>query len=252
MEALSRAIVEGAAAAAAKVLFLIKPNGTTKAKTLSKSPNGAIRSGNAEDVSVLQMDKFADFRTARETMDRIEARLSAAFLINASVQRDAERVTAEEIRFMAQELDAGLGGVFSLLTQELQLPYVTRRMFRLQREGKLPRLPKGIVRVSIITGIEALGRSQDGNKLIAFISTLAKTIGPEETNRRVNLTEFVDRLAVSEGIDTENLIRSDAEVQASADQDQQRALLAKVAPEVVKQGGALATQQPQQQGTNDG
>ena len=47
LEALYRAIVEGSAAAS-KVLFLVKPNGSTRLKTLSESPNGAIREGNAE------------------------------------------------------------------------------------------------------------------------------------------------------------------------------------------------------------
>jgi hypothetical protein len=41
LESLTRAIVEGSAAAA-KVLFLVNPNGTTRSKALSESPNGAI------------------------------------------------------------------------------------------------------------------------------------------------------------------------------------------------------------------
>ena len=57
LEALYRAVVEGSAAAS-KVLFLVKPNGSTRLKTLSESPNGAIREGNAEDVTTLQVNKL--------------------------------------------------------------------------------------------------------------------------------------------------------------------------------------------------
>ena len=51
LEGLTQAIVEGSAAAA-KVLFLVSPNGTTRPRTLAESPNGAIVQGNAQDVTV--------------------------------------------------------------------------------------------------------------------------------------------------------------------------------------------------------
>ena len=238
LEGLSKAIVEGAAAAA-KVLFLVKPNGTTRAKTLATAPNAAIREGNADDVTVLQVNKFADFRTARETMSKIEDRLQFAFLVTAAIQRDAERVTAEEIRLMAQELDAGLGGVFSILTQEFQLPYVRRKIAMLERKGVLPRLPKDKVRVVIVTGLEALGRSQDGNRLITFLRTLSETLGPEVMQKRINVGEAVARLALSEGIDTNGLIRSDDEVAALEQQAQQQQLIQTAAPQAVAAGGKL-------------
>ena len=61
--------------------------------------------GSSNDVSVLQVNKFADFRIAYDTMNRIETRLQLAFLLNSSIQRNAERVTASEIRFMAEDLE---------------------------------------------------------------------------------------------------------------------------------------------------
>ena len=53
-------------------------------------------------------------------------RLGAAFLLNTAVTRDAERVTAQEIRMQAQELESSLGGVYSRLANELQLPLAKR------------------------------------------------------------------------------------------------------------------------------
>lgn len=88
LESLTKAIVEGSAAAA-KVLFMVNPNGTTRAKTLSESPNGAIVQGSDGDVSVLQLNKFNDFRTAQGVMNGISDRLSQAFLLNSGVVRDA-------------------------------------------------------------------------------------------------------------------------------------------------------------------
>ena len=50
-------------------------------------------------------------------MSKIEQRLSYAFLLNASVIRDSERTTAEEVRMTAQELQDSLGGIYGVLSQ---------------------------------------------------------------------------------------------------------------------------------------
>lgn len=232
LEGLTRAIVEGATASA-KVLFLVKPNGTTRMKTLSESPNGAIREGNADDVTVLQVNKFADFRTARETMTKIEDRLSFAFLLNSAIQRTAERVTAEEIRFMAQELEAALGGVYSILTQEFQLPYIRRKLVVLQRNKRLPQLPKDTVNITIVTGLEALGRGNDRNKLVSFIDTLIKLAGPQAVAGVVHIEELTKRLALSDGIETDGLIKTKEERAADAARAQQQQGIQAAIPKAV-------------------
>ena len=136
LEALMQAIIEGAAASA-KTIFLVNPNGVTRAATLAKAPNGAIREGTAADISVMQVGKGADFAVSFSAIQRIESRLEYAFLMARSVQRDAERVTAAEVTMMANELENSLGGIYSILTQEFQLPYLRRRMHMLVRSGKL-------------------------------------------------------------------------------------------------------------------
>ena len=238
LEGLSRAIVEGSAAAA-KVLFLINPNGTTRAKTLAESPNGAIREGNAEDVTVLQLQKFNDFRIAYEQMGRIEERLSYAFLLNSSIQRNAERVTAEEVRFMARELEDALGGLYSILAQEFQLPYVRRKIHQMEKVKKLPSLPRDSVKPMIITGLEALGRGHDLNKLDVFIGGLTNTLGPEILAQYMNLDDYIARRATAIGIDTKGLIKTKEEIAAAQQAAQQQTMLSQFGPEVVRQIGGV-------------
>ena len=206
LEALSQAIVEGSAAAA-KLLFLVRPNGTTKMRVLAEAPNGAFVQGNKDDVTVLQLEKSADFRVAQETMRQITERLAFAFLLNTSVQRDAERVTAEEVRYMAQELESALGGVYSILSQELQLPLITNVLLRLEQQGKMPPMPKGTIKPQIITGLEALGRGQDLNKLAMFLKFL-QPLGADIIAREMNIDDYIDRLGASLGIDTDGLIKT--------------------------------------------
>ena len=223
LEALTQAIVEGSAAAS-KVLFMVRPNGTTRINTLAKSPSGAIVQGDANDVSTLQLQKSQDFRIALDTITQIRDRLSFAFLLNSSVQRNAERVTAEEVRFMAQELESALGGVYSVLSQEFQLPLINILMDKMTKAKKMPKFPKGVVKPQVITGIEALGRGQDLNKLSQFLQYLSP-LGPEAIMSNLNLDDYIDRLGASLGIDTSGLIKTaeqkQAEQQAQMEQQQQ-------------------------------
>jgi hypothetical protein len=246
LESLTRAIVEGSAAAA-KVLFLVNPNGTTRARTLAESPNGTITQGNAADVSVLQLNKFNDFRVAQETIAAIRDRLGHNFLLTSGVVRNAERVTAEEIRMLSIELESSLGGLYSLLSTELQLPLVNRLLSNLTKRKKLPKLPKGIATPVIITGVEALGRGNDLQKLDLFLAGAAQVVGPEALAQYVNVGEYFKRRATSLGIKTAALIKSEEQLQMEMEQQQQeqqqQAMLAKMGPAAIKAASDNSVQQ---------
>ena len=241
LEALTQAIVEGSAAAA-KVLFLVNPNGTTEQRTLTESPNGAVRTGNAADVTVLQVEKFADFRIAFETIESISQRLSFAFLLNTAVQRGGERVTAEEIRYMAGELEDALGGVYSILSQEFQFPLVQRLILQLEKRKKIPALPKDTVRPTITTGLEALGRGHDLNKLDAFIQGVNQTFGPEVVARYLNVGDYMTRRGTALGLDMKGLVRSEEEVQAMEQQEAQEEQMAQLGQMLAQGGMGMATE----------
>ena len=224
LEYLSKAIVEGSAAAA-KIIFLCNPSGTTRPDALARAANGSIVAGNVGDVAPLQMQKQADLTVALNTIARIEQRLSFAFLLNSAIQAGnsgRDRVTAEEIRMVANELESGLGGIYSVLSVELQLPLVKRKMALMERQGSLPKLPKNVVTPRITTGLDALGRGNDKAKLIEFITTLAQTMGPEGMAKFVNNRELITRLAASDGLDTYKLIKSDEQLMA---EEQQQAMM---------------------------
>jgi hypothetical protein len=237
LEGLTQSIVEGSAAAA-KVLFLVNPNGTTQQKTLVDSPNGAVRAGRADDVSVLQVEKFADFRIAFQTIEIIQQRLSYAFLMNSAVQRSGERVTAEEIRYMAGELEDALGGVYSILSQEFQLPLVNRIMFQMERAGKLPPLPRELMKPAITTGLEALGRGHDLNKLQMLLQVLSP-LGPEAVSTYLSTGDYIMRAGTSLGIDMAGLVRSEEEVQQMMQAQQQQEMLAQLGPAAMQMAGKM-------------
>jgi len=236
LEALSQALVEGSAAAA-KVVFTVSPSSTTKPATLAKAGNGAIIQGRPDDIGVVQVGKTADFSTAYQMTQTLEKRLSEAFLI-LSV-RDSERTTAEEVRMTQMELEAQLGGLFSLLTVEFLVPYLNRKLSEAQKSGDIPKLPKGMVTPTIVAGVNALGRGQDRQSLIEFMTTIAQTIGPEAMMQFIKTDEVIKRLAASQGIDVLNLVKSQEEIQ----QEQQQVQKAQAQQSIVNQASQLERNQ---------
>ncbi len=245
LEGLSQAIVEGSAAAAAG-RWLVSPNGITDERDLTSKPNWAFCPGRAEDVTVLQMGKFADFQVAGNTAKGIEERLAFAFLLNTAIQRDAERVTAEEVRFMANELEQGLGGIYSLLSHEFQLPLVRVVAARMTRERRLPKMPRKLIRPSIVTGIEALGRGNDLSRIMQGASVVNSALGPASAASVYKAGAFALRAFNASGVRAEDFIRTQAELDQAAQQAQMMALAERAAPNVVN---ALSqANQPQAQG----
>jgi len=249
LEGLTKAIVQ-ASAAAAKVLFLVKPNSTTKMKTLAESSSGDIKEGNAEDVTVLQMDKFADFRVAYDTIKELKDALSFAFLLNSAIQRNGERVTAEEIRYVANELESSLGGIYSTLAQDCQLPYLKVVMAGMERTGDLPVLPKGSIKPTITTGVEAIGRGNDRTKLAGFLQDIMP-LGPEVIQNEMNVGDYIKRMGAAQGIDMKGLIPTPEEKAQKAEEQQQQMMMQQLGPNAVTQFGgmmkdAMSGQQPTQ------
>ena len=233
LDGLSQSLVEGASVAS-KVVFLVSPSATTKPGTLAKAGNGAIIQGRPEDVGVVQVGKTADFATAANLAAQLEKRILEAFLVMNI--RNAERVTAEEVRLTQLELEKSLGGLFSLLTVEFLVPYLNRTLLILQRSNQIPRLPKDVVRPKIVAGINSLGRGQDNEALTTFIATVAQTLGPEALMKYIDPSEAIKRLAAAQGIDVLNLVRTAEQLEQMKQMTQQDA----TNKSLVDQAGQLA------------
>ena len=107
----------------------------------------------------------------------------------------------------------------------------------LQRSQQIPKLPKDLVRPTIVAGVNALGRGQDQQSLTTFISTIAQTMGPEMIAKFLNPEEYIKRLAAAQGIDYLNLIKTQEQIQQEqqAQQEQQMNMeMMKAAPQAMK------------------
>ena len=220
-EALSQAVAEGALVSA-QVKHLVKPSGVTNAKQLAEAPNGAYLPGNPDDVFTIQVQKGGDLNVAMSALARIEARLSQAFML-ADV-RDSERTTAEEVRLQAHQIEQSLGSVYAILTVEFQSKYIARKLELFTRSGGMTRLPEGLVKPMVSVGLAAVGRGNDLEKTARFMQILQQTLGPEAMAQFVIPTELIRRLASSMGISPLGLVKTEQQLAAEAEQQQQMAM----------------------------
>lgn len=232
LESLMQAIVEGGLIIARDVT-LVNPTGLTSMQDVATARNGDVVAGSPTDVAKLSSgDKPRDLSVMLQTVQLIERRLSFAYLMQESIQRDAERVTAEEVRQMAEQLEQTLGGVYSILSQEMQQPMIARVIAMMEKSGELPNTPSEFVTPEITTGLDSIGRGNDRARLMQFLQQVGGVLGPEALLRYVNPTELVSRLAASDGIDTKGLIKTPEEIA----QEQAQAQQAVVSQQIVEQG----------------
>lgn len=239
LEGLQKAIVE-ISAIAATVINLVNPNGITQVSKVSKCANGGFVTGRADDITTLHLEKTQDMQIAKATADALEARLSYVFMLNSAVQRNGERVTAEEIRYVAGELEDTLGGIYSILSQELQLPLARRILVQLQATGQITALPEDVVSPAIVTGMEALGRGHDLNKLTTFLGIVGQN---PEASAALDWTGLTLAIASSCGIDTTGIVKTPEQIQEEQQQAMVMNMAQGAAPNIAK-GVMDAANQP--------
>jgi len=239
LSVLSESMVIGAAIAA-EVKFLVNPAGATDLVALNKARNGDYVPGREEDITTHQIDKTSDWNFVLSMIDNYERRIGQAFLLGSAVTRDAERVTAEEIRFQAQELETSLGGVYSRLAEELQLPLA---YIALGETGFL--INDKRIEPMVITGMESLSRNSDVDNMMMYfqdLSLLAQL--PEMVQAYIKVPEIMALLGTARSVNYQTFMKSEEQVQAEQKELQERAVAQQAAVDE-NSAAAKASQQPQ-------
>lgn len=223
----------------AEIKGLVNPAGLTDVNELNSSTNGRWCSGREEDVSILTFAELNDKLAALEAyIDKKERRLSKAFLMDAAGVRDAERVTAEEIRLVARDLEMSLGGVYTRLAQTFQLPIARLLLQKIDFKIKGEQ-----VEPIITTGLSALSRSGDLDSYRLFVQdvSLLAALDPE-IRQEVSLPRILNFIAVNNNFDVEVAFKSEEEKQQMLQQQQaqqeqavQDEVRMKAEPELIKQ-----------------
>ena len=191
---------------------LVDPTGMTDVREITEAPSGAYVHGREEDIHVhtAQITNAADFLNGR--FDAVARRIGAAFLLNTAVTRDAERVTAQEIRMQAHELESSLGGVYSRLATELQLPIAKRLLHKLNKTFK-------DVEPVIVTGFESLSRNSELDNFRAFMQDMVVLSDvPDEVKARMKFGDVIAVLGAGHGVDYKKFLKDEDTVKQETEQ----------------------------------
>ena len=213
---LSEALVTGAAIIA-DIKFLVKPGSMLDVASMNAAAAGTYHIGEPDDVTEVSSSKANDLQFIQAIIEKYEKLLGKAFLSLSSQIRDSERTTAEENRLRAQELEQTHAGTFSSLALSMQQSLATL----LLDEFDLNLKDSGI-EIVIVSGLDAMGRVSDNEKLLQLLNDLAVLNNiPEAVLPVFKFIETIKLLANGRDVDVDKIIKSAQEMQQSQQAEQQ-------------------------------
>lgn len=214
------------------IKIFVKPTSLVDVEAVNNSPSGSYHAGNPEDIGTGQFNKHAEAQFIATMVERYEKQIAQAFLLNSSMIRDAERVTTEEIRLIANELDTSHGGVYSRLAYQWQMPLA----YIILDHTKFPFASFG-VKIKIITGMDSLSRQGELENIRMFIGdlTLLEAV-PEDIRAGINPLKFMAFVGEQRQVEYAKFLYTQAEMQAN----QQRAIEQQAQLEATKAAGSVA------------
>lgn len=214
LSALNRAYIESAILSS-EFRWLANPNGITKPEDIEVSRNGSVIPGQVGDLTLLNSQTPSALQYLQIYIQEYTNRIGRGFMLGSASTRNAERVTAEEIRLQAQELETGLGGAYSRIAVDLQVPFAHYLLDSIDIKYK----DKDIEPV-IITGMDALSRNNDLDNLKLLLGDAAavQQLNPNQPIlSSLNLVAIIKQLAAARGIETSKIMQP----QEVIDQQQQ-------------------------------
>lgn len=218
IEFLSEARARGAATMM-DVKYLVRPGSLTDVATMNKAKTGDFIQGVEDDIVAFQLDKFADGDLIQNVMQEYTDRIGRAFMVLSASVRDSERTTKFEIQKLANELDLKLGGVYSAQTAELQTP-LANQLLDMVSSDLLDELDIDLEPL-VVTGIEALGRAQELEKLITYSEMMMLPQNwPEALQEKTDWDLYSEVIASNLSLDVGWLIQETEEDKADANEEE--------------------------------
>jgi hypothetical protein len=216
LSALSESLLDGSVLGT-EIRWLVNPGGITSVDEFKKSSNGDAIAGQEGDISTVSGDNAKGVEFALKVIEVYSQRLARAFLLQSAMVRDAERVTAEEIRAIAMELETAFGGVYSQLGVLWQKPVAQWCMADIDLDVRGTELA-----VTVITGLDALTRNAALEKLRAALGDLALFEQlPDGLKARIDWEKIAGFVGAGRGVDLVPFLKSEKQVQAEQQQAMQ-------------------------------
>ena len=196
-----------------RVLNLVTPGMGADIDELATSESGEFVQGGNGAVVAHESGDARKLQAVRAELSEVFGNLARAFMWKANT-RNAERVTAYELRLDAQEADNVLGGTYSALAETWQVP-LAHLLLHEERPAILKNILTDDIRLDIVAGVPALGRSLELQNLLDMAAD-ASAIMPVFTqlSKRVNPGKLFELLANLSSVDLEKIYNSEEEQRA--------------------------------------
>ena len=218
LEGFTEGLINGIAAGS---LFWmgVEPNGFTEVDDIAGSPSGAFVSSRPNEVFTISpaATMSPQIQATQQGVEILRREIGRAFLMDSASIPQGERVTATAVRMVGQELENVLGGAFSAIARDLMVPIVSRAVFVMTTESEIDERIKdlftdeeGVLQVAILTGLQALSRDTDLQKLMQM-GEMVRNL-PEQAAMMFRWDEYGKALITSLGFDLNSWVKSQEDV----------------------------------------
>ncbi len=227
LEVYTRSLIESMAAAS--TFFMgVSPTGVTELTDLASAQNGEWIAARNEDTYVISPAETMNpqIQQTMQAVEMMRREVAEAFLMTAGGIRQAERVTATEVRMIGQELENVLGGAYSSIARDLLVPMVKRCIYNMVTQGDIDEAleaefaPDGKIALDIVTGLQALSQDSNLQKLMQM-GEMVRNLPPEAA-QMFKWDEYGKSLISALGFDSRNWVKSEDDVKAEQQQMMQQ------------------------------
>jgi hypothetical protein len=200
------------AAKMADLKIFVDPQSGVDVEHLNASASGTYVAGKPGDVQVMASGLDAGMQYLESILATHKRQISAAFLYQSGQTRDAERVTAEEIRESAAELEIAHGGVYSRFASDWQGKVAYEAVAGTGEDMG------DTIEPQIMTGMDSLSRTGEMQSVRVWMNDLGLLNNvPEDVRGWIKPGEFASYAARQRGVDHDIFVKSATDMKAEQD-----------------------------------
>jgi hypothetical protein len=207
---------------AADIKFLVNDRSSFDVSAWNNAKRGEYVPGAEGDITVPEFKFGVELQFIGKAVEKLERDLAQAFLLSSAGVRDAERVTAEEIRFFAREIESAFGGLYSRLALDWQRKEAEYQLAQIDFNSYLPS-GEQTFETMVTTGLESLSREGKLDALRIAIADLQMLDSvPEEIRGTINPLKFASFIFRNRGVEAEDFLYTQGEMEANAERKQKQ------------------------------
>lgn len=205
-----------------RVIHLVAQGGGTDIDSLITAETGEYVRGDEKSITAHEAGDAQKLQQVLEMIQTGVTTLSRAFMYQGGT-RDAERVTKYELERDAREAEFVLGGTYSILSQNVQVPLANLLIWEEDEEATLAALVTKQIAPEVEAGLPALGRSADVQNLLLAVQEIAAAANLVQLDPRADRNKVNDMIMASRSVDWKALQLSEQQQSAMSDAEEQLA-----------------------------